>query len=96
MTGPLTDLIERIAAAARAGGISEFDLATLRLLVLEHRELSTIELAERVGGILRTLRGMSPGERREAVCARLGISRRRFYELRKLVPSAAAERTVDT
>lgn len=90
----LDDLFNRIIEAARRGDASEFDIATLKQVVLERHELSTIEAANRVDQIDRTLGAKSPGERREIICDRLGLSRRRYYELKKLA-SAAHVRTVE-
>lgn len=80
----LVDLLNRIIDAARKGDASEFDIATLKLIVLERHELATIEQAIRVVAIERSLSPMKPGERRGAVCARLGISTRTYYDMRKL------------
>jgi len=75
----------RILEAARGGGASEFDLMTLKQLVLQRREYSTIELALQVEARERAMTGRDAKERREAVCTRLGISERRYYQLKKII-----------
>jgi hypothetical protein len=49
----------------------------------DRRRLSTRALAQRVADLERRLARMPSGERAAAVCARLGISRSRYYELRR-------------
>lgn len=85
----LAAFVTRIEDAARIGGASELDLATLRQLVLNRREFETMEQAARVGELERVLSTMEPAERREAICQRLGFSRRRYYQLRELSGVAA-------
>jgi hypothetical protein len=84
------DFLERIATAARTGGATELDLMTLRALLIDRRDVRTIELARRVQKLEKqlTLSGMSPGERRSAICMRLRIKKTHFYELRELAISA--------
>lgn len=52
-----------------------------------HSRASTAALARRVASLEDQLRSFSPGERRAAICERMGISRSRYYELRKLCES---------
>ncbi len=85
--------IERLIRAARIGGISEFDVATLRQLVVGRHEFETILLATRIANLEMTMASMDVGARRDAICQRLGLSRRRFYELREIAASAAPDRT---
>lgn len=57
----------------------------LRLLEsgADRRRLSTHALARRVADLERRLARMPPGERAAAIQQRLGISRSRYYELRR-------------
>jgi|GEM_PF-6725162 len=80
----IEEFIERITGAARIGGASEFDLATLRALLVDRLGLESIALARRVQKLELQLADMTPGERRHAICARLGIGKSRFYELREI------------
>lgn len=48
----------------------------------DRRHLSTDALAKRVADLEHQLGDRDAGERREAICARLGISRSHFYRLR--------------
>jgi hypothetical protein len=93
MPDAATDFVERACQAVRLGGFSELEVMMLRQL-LQGREPRTIQLGMRVRSLEETLRGMNPGERRAAICARLGLSRRRYYELRRLA-SAATDRTAE-
>lgn len=66
-----------------------------RLLVLNDQAIRTLErlaaasgrrpatevLLSRLARLLRSLAYMPPGDRRRAICERLGISRSRYYEL---------------
>ena len=76
--------MKRIGTAARAGGASELDVMTLRLLLVERRDIETIELAGRVQALERKLVDMPAGERREAICSRLGIRSSHYYDLREI------------
>ena len=48
----------------------------------DRRRLSTAALARRVGQLERQLADRSPGERAAIIQERLGLGRRRFYELK--------------
>lgn len=75
----------RLTASARAGGAAELDIVTVRLLVLERYKLETLQLAMRVKHFEQSMyRSMDSGERCEAIRQILGISERRFYELKKI------------
>lgn len=84
--------VARIVMAARSGGATEFDIATLQELLLRGREFETLKLAERLREIEASLSGMEAAECRTAVCERLGVSARRYFELRNLA-SAVHDRT---
>lgn len=84
----LTDLIDRIEQAARAGGVSELDLMTLRLVVLDGHSLKTLQTARRVIEIERSLTGATARDRAAIVCERLGIKRRWYFDLKKLASAA--------
>lgn len=81
-----------MAAAALRGGATALDVATLEQLLVLRLEPSTIALAHRLAHLETTLRDRDPRERREIICERLALSRRRFYELKK-ISSAALDRT---
>lgn len=87
-----TQFVERVIRAARLGGASELDLMTLRQLVLHRHGFDTMRLALRVQELEHSLSAMDPGARRNAICERLSLSRRRFYELKNMA-SAAPDRT---
>jgi hypothetical protein len=89
-----TVFAEKVCQAARLGGCTELEVMMLRQLLQGH-EPRTVQLGLRVRALEETLRGIDPGERRDAICARMGLSRRRYYELRKLAGSAAADRTAE-
>jgi hypothetical protein len=81
----LNELVDRITEAARRGGISELDIASFRLLVLERLKPNTLQQAMRVKRLEQSMYPtMDSGERCEAIRQILGISERRFYELKKL------------
>jgi hypothetical protein len=65
--------------------LAELHDAALALLEAgaDRRRLSTRALSERVRELDRALANRPPGERAAAVCARLRISRSRYYELRR-------------
>ena len=88
----LQTFVDRVIAAARVGGATELDLATMHPLLVHRREFETLQQAERVAELERVLSAMDAGERRIAICERLGVSKRRFYELRNMA-SAARDRT---
>jgi hypothetical protein len=88
------EFVGRICQAARRGGASELDVATLRQLVLYRHEFETLQQAARVRALEASLSEMHAGERRDAICERMDLSRRRYYELRKLA-SAAPDRTAE-
>lgn len=56
---------------------------TQLLAAVGRRRLSSDALAERVKRLEHDLADRDPGERRRIICARLGLSRSRFYELRQ-------------
>jgi hypothetical protein len=81
----LEEIIVRLTNAARAGGASELDIVTVRLLVLERYKLETLQLAMRVKHFEQSMYpSMDSGERCEAIRQIMGISERRFYELKKI------------
>lgn len=71
------------APGERAALLELLDEATALLAAADRRRLSTLALAERVRKLEHDLQGRDPGERRAAICARLGISRSRYYQLRQ-------------
>jgi hypothetical protein len=60
----------------------------------DRRRLSTRALAARVATLERQLADRTPGERIAIIRERLGISRRRFYQLRSANNAALAAATV--
>jgi hypothetical protein len=80
--------LRRCSAALARGPTAE---ERLRLLALHDQALRTLEQARRrpatdarlarLAHLQRTLADMPAGDRRRAICERLGISRSRYYEL---------------
>ncbi len=70
----------------------------LRLLEdgADRARLSTRALAARVKQLERLMRDYEPGDRVRIICGRLGISRRRFYQLRSANNAALAGATVES
>lgn len=52
-----------------------------RLALRPNRRAGTEARIARIAQLQRTLAYMSPGDRRRAICARLGIGQSRYYEL---------------
>jgi hypothetical protein len=81
----LDELVDRISVAARIGGATELDIVTLRLHVLERLKPDTLQQAMRVKRLEKSMYPtMDSGERCEAIRQVMGISERRFYELKKI------------
>lgn len=68
--------------AERAALLELLDEVTLMLAAVDRRRLSTAALVRRVHKLEHDLRDRDPGERREVICSRLGISKSRYYQLR--------------
>lgn len=69
--------------AERAALLELLEQATALLEACGRRRLTTAALAERVAVLEAQLVDRDPGERRTIICARLGISRSRYYALRR-------------
>ncbi len=89
----LDDFLERIECAARTGGASELDLATLRQAVAYRHTFETLGQAWRVYELERVLSDRDPAERREIICERTGISRTTYFRLRAMLSSPAPDGT---
>lgn len=59
--------------------------ASLEVLEAGRRRADSERLARRVAQLEQQLADRDPGERREIVCERLGISKATFYRLRQIV-----------
>jgi len=68
--------------AERAALLELLTETTALLAAVDRRRLPTLALAERVQRLEHQLADRDPGERREIVCSRLGISKSRYYQLR--------------
>lgn len=73
----------RLTDAERVEALSEFD-AVLRTLTTSEHKTSTTEMAARVSTLDHQLRDRTARERNSIVTQRLGISRSRLYELRRV------------
>ncbi|MBX5459738.1 MAG: hypothetical protein IRZ28_01495 [Steroidobacteraceae bacterium] len=72
------------AAPDELASLIALQAEALSVLEGQRRRLSTEALAARVATLERQLADREPGERRDVICERLGISRRYFYRLRAL------------
>ena len=92
------ETLRRCVSALASPGLDAADreriaaLAAAALALLEaagRSRLPTVALAARVQQLERSLADFDPGERRAAICQRLGVSRSRYYQLRAQIPKSA-------
>jgi hypothetical protein len=65
----------------------------LEVLAAGRRRASSLHLAERVARLERQLADRTPGERREVICTRLGLSKASYYRLRQVAHASRSDET---
>jgi hypothetical protein len=69
------------------------DTTALLEAAADRRRLATAALAERVARLERQLADRDPGERREVICTRLGLSKASYYRLRQVAHASRSDET---